>query len=140
MNKLMAAVLVLSLGAIGCEKRLTEPQVANRVQVEGETVAPGGFLLVRHRNTFGVAFGVNECSRGLERRVGDEWVPLPPELRMCPGALQVLQPGEETTWHLDVPTDAADGTYRFTLRAYAVNEALDPANQVITTAAFEVRK
>jgi hypothetical protein len=140
MRNLAFVALLLGAVTLGCETKTIAPDAPLGALLEGSPVVPGGYLTLEYRNTTGVAIGLHECGRGIERLTAGDWVAMPEELRMCPGALQVLRPDEQIELRLDVPADIASGTYRFVLRVYAVNEAIPSANQLITTAPFEVEQ
>jgi hypothetical protein len=57
-------------------------------------------------------YGYNLCGRSYERRNGNDWSAMPPELRLCTADLRALPAGALRTEITDLPADFAPATYR----------------------------
>lgn len=77
------------------------------------SVSAGADVDVRFRNTGTTHYWFSSCSRTVERSVGDEWVRMPDELRVCTAEVYSLAPGGELVRRVDVPGDASGGEHRF---------------------------
>jgi hypothetical protein len=73
----------------------------------------GGSLTLVLENGSGEQVGYNLCASSLDRRVAEEWQPVPSD-RVCTMELRILEPGGEADFTLDLPTDLPTGEYRAT--------------------------
>ena len=81
--------------------------------VLGSPTSPGAVVDVRFTNIGERKYWFSPCTRTVERLVGDAWIALPDELRMCTAEVYFLRANGEVLRPTDVPLDATSGTYRF---------------------------
>lgn len=110
---------------------------AIEVALVDSVAGPGRTLRIEQRNRLAVPVGYNHCGRAVQRREGDVWVTLPPELRLCTAELHALSPGVAEVVHVDVPADAGAGRYRFLLAFAPMSGQGTPVT--VPTPAFVVR-
>jgi hypothetical protein len=84
-----------------------------RAVVLADSAVPGGAVGVRFENGSGAEYWFNPCERTVEKRVGDAWVSLGDEMRVCAAVAYLLSPNGERIDQVDVPTGLQPGTYRF---------------------------
>jgi hypothetical protein len=104
--------------ALNLESPPTEP---------GEEVS----LVLRNRSAFQV--GYNLCTARLSHQRGGQWVPVGAR-RDCTMELQMLEPGDEDSYDLELPEELAGGSYRFSTRVEVggtrIEEIYSPAFQM----------
>lgn len=81
------------------------------LSVDRAEYAPGDTARVTLRNRLDQPLGYNLCLSAREMRVGSEWRRIEP-LRMCLGALFILEEGEEARHEEPITEEWAPGRYR----------------------------
>lgn len=115
--------LLLSVSAaLGCgaeSSLVLDPEAPGRIIETGIELAldksvysRGDLAEVTMTNRSNRNYGFNLCTRSFERRNGDEWTPMPPELRLCTMQMDGLAAGAVRTQHTDLHGDIVPGTYR----------------------------
>lgn len=139
---LMVAVLLSVSVLLGCAASATgaTPPELRAGEITAVVVTPdasaGQVVDVVFANGTVQDYGFSNCGRLVERRVGNVWVQLPPELRLCIQALDPVIAGGTPTYRVDIPADATPGTYRFVFEMFT--QGVD-GKVLVPTAPFGVR-
>ena len=117
----LLAVLPLS-ASLGCGSDSTlvpDPGAPGRIVETGIELAldkisyaQGELVRVTMTNRTERNYGFNLCTRTFERREGDRWVAMPPELRLCTMQIDGLTAGASRSQSTDLHGDAGPGVYR----------------------------
>lgn len=83
-----------------------------RLRAEPDTVSPGGEVVLTLSNGSAETIGYNLCPSQLERRSGEEWIPVPSD-RMCTMELRTLLPARDASYTMTLPADLTSGEYRY---------------------------
>ena len=93
---------------------VAERQVVTGVEagLDRSSYRAGDLITVTLANNTSRSYGYNLCGRTYEKRTGNDWTAMPPELRLCTANLLLLPAGEARSGQADIPTDFTAGTYR----------------------------
>lgn len=86
-------------------------------------------------NNSSYPIGYNLCSSALERRNGQESVPVPLDI-VCTTELRNLPPGEQDVFRHSIPADLPAGYYRMTTR---VESPIGSSAVPVASSTFELR-
>lgn len=105
--------LTLLLGACTASGSAGNGAVDVDFDVEPDEVAPGDSITLQLENDSPGTLTYNLCASTLQVESAGDWTAVPAD-RMCTRELRVLGPDQETEFRLQLPSDLADGRYRFT--------------------------
>ena len=143
---LVALPLTATLGCGNDSSLIVDPGAPGRIVETGielaldkTSFAQGELVRVTMTNRTERNYGFNLCTRTFERREGDRWVAMPPELRLCTMQLDGLPAGAVRTGTTDLHGDAGPGVYRLLLGFSLLSAAGPDAHVVATSAPFTIQ-
>jgi hypothetical protein len=143
-------VILLSAALGACQSASTLPEepdlsggyVEHGIQLvlDRDTYRAGDPAEVSVVNGTDRRYGFNLCGRRFERRDGEAWVPMPPELRLCTAHLDALNGRATVVQHTDIASDLAPATYRMVLSLYRLEAGVhDTTRYTALSAPFRVQ-
>lgn len=128
-------VVPLMMVLIGCAApRPAADAGAVTLVVEPAQVAPGDSVTLRLTTTLGDSVGYNLCSSTLQRRLVNDWQPVPSD-RICTMELRTLAPGDTARFTVRLSDGLDPGEYRYHLR---VLKAQTDAMRDVSSGVFRV--
>ncbi len=95
-------------------ERTASPQEGVVLTTNRQSYSTGEQVRLTLRNESRQPLGFNLCMSTLERRQGEEWVPVPADpTEVCPAILGLLPAGESTHHTFTLDRDLPAGEYRF---------------------------
>lgn len=120
---------LIALVSVACAGRTTQGS-AVRLSVDAAAFAPTDTIRLTLANGSAADIGYNLCTARLERRAGDQWVPVPDD-RMCTMELRLLSPRDSARDARVLDPSIEPGTYRLVLRVEGAGD--------VATNPFEIR-
>jgi len=116
----LAVPLVLLLVSAACGEMALGPDAGEQgndpsaveAVLDLSSYRAGDLITVTLVNATSRHYGYNLCGRSFEKRIGNDWSAMPPELRLCTADIQLLPSGATRAGLTDLPTDFTPGTYR----------------------------
>ena len=116
------AVLVATL-AVACGAGSTADQPLSghlngtgaQLTTDKSSYAPAEMVRLTIQNGESARLAYNACTRELELRQGDDWVPGPASLRLCSREVWYVEAGETRTATTDLDLGLSAGEYRMVL-------------------------
>ena len=105
--------LTLLLAACAAGNSVESGSLDIDFDVEPDVVAPGDSVTLELENDTPGSITYNLCASVLEMESGGEWREMSAN-RACTRELRLLAPDEEARFRLQLPSDLAEGRYRFT--------------------------
>lgn len=118
------------------------PQAPVALELDRTQYAAGGTVNMRLVSRGSQPYGYNPCTRTVEQRSRERWVPVAEPDRICTMELRLLAPGETALATTELPDALEAGEYRLALALTQEGSPPDdgaPGRVRATSAAFRVR-